>query len=138
MRVGRPLQVRDAGLGGQEGPARIDLVHQVVALHVRRLGAGQADGRGVVDADVDAAELGRRLLHRLEHIGVVAHVDDQRQGVAAGFLDLLGGRIDGAGQVLVRLGGLGGDGDIGPVAGGAQRDGQADAAAGAGDEEGLA
>ena len=42
------------------------------------------------------------------------------------------------GSLRVRLGGLGGDGDVGAVARGAQRDGQADAAAGAGDEQGLA
>ena len=71
-------------------------------------------------------------------VGLVAHVDDQRQRLAAGVLDLLGGGVDGAGQVLVRLGGLGGDGDVGAVPGGAQGDGQADAAAGAGDEQGLA
>ena len=53
----------------------------------------------------------------------------QRQRLAAGGLDLLGGRVDGAGQLLMRLGGLGGDGDVGAVARGVQRDGEADAAA---------
>ena len=53
----------------------------------------------------------------------------QRQRLAAGVLDLLGGGVDGARQSRMRLGGLGGDRDIGAVAGGAQRDGQADAAA---------
>ena len=129
MRIGRALEMRDAGLGGQEGAARVDLVHQVVALHVGGQGAGELDGRGVVDADIDAAEGRRRLFHGVLDAGLVAHVDDQRQGLAAGLLDLLGGGVDGAGQVLVRLGGLGGDGDVGAVLGRAQRDGQADAAA---------
>ena len=58
--------------------------------------------------------------------------------LAAGLLDLLGRRVDGARQLGVRLGGLGGDDDVGAVARGAQADGLADAAARAGDEERLA
>jgi hypothetical protein len=52
-----------------------------------------------------------------------------------GLLDLLGRRVDGARQLRVRLGGLGGDDDVRAVARRAQRDGEADAAAGAGDEQ---
>ena len=52
---------------------------------------------------------------------LVAHVDHQRQRLAAGALDLLGGGVDGARQLRVRFGGLGGDRDVGAVAGGAQR-----------------
>jgi hypothetical protein len=138
VRVGRLLQVRQADLRGQERAAPVDLVHQVVALHVGRQRARQRDRRGVVHADVDAAERLDRLVDGRLDAGLLAHVDHQRQGLAAGRLDLLGGGVDGARQLGMGLGGLGGDDDIGPVAGRAQGDGQADAARGAGDEEGLA
>ena len=67
MLIGGALQMRDAGLGRQERAARVDLVHQVIALHVGGFGAGQLDGRGVVDADVDAAEAFCGPLHGVEH-----------------------------------------------------------------------
>ena len=98
----------------------------------------ERDGAGVVDDDVDAAELRRGLVDRLLDVGLVADVDDERQRLAAGALDVLGGGVDGAGELRVRLGGLGRDRDIGAVAGGAQSDRQPDAARGAGDEQGLA
>ena len=69
---------------------------------------------------------------------LIAHVHDQRQCPAAGALDLLGGAVDGAGELGMRRGGLGGDRDVGAVACGAQRDREPDAAAGPGDEECLA
>ena len=50
------LQVWDARLGNKERAARVDLVHQIVALHVGLKRAGELDGAGIVDADVDAAE----------------------------------------------------------------------------------
>jgi hypothetical protein len=74
-------------------------------------------------------------LHRACTCVLVADVDHARQRLAAGGLDLVGCGVDRAGQLGVRLGGLGGDDDVGAVARRAQRDGQADAAAGAGDEE---
>jgi hypothetical protein len=46
--------------------------------------------------------------------GLVAHVDEARQGLAARLLDLFGGGVDGAGELGVRLGGLGGDHHVGP------------------------
>ena len=53
-------------------------------------------------------------------------------------LDFLSCGVDGARQLRMRLGGLGGDDDVGPVARGAKRDGLADAAARAGDEQRFA
>ena len=67
--------------------------------------------------------------------GLVAHVDHERQRLAAGLLDLGGGGVDGAFELGMRLDRLGGDGDIGAVARRLERDGEADAARGAGDEK---
>ena len=125
-------------LADDEGPARVDVLHQVVALHLERLGAGEGDRRRVVHAHVDSAEALDRLRHRRGHLLLVADVADDRQRLAAGRLDLLGGRVDRALELGVRLRGLGDQRDVGAVASGAQGDRQPDAAAGAGDEEGLA
>jgi hypothetical protein len=62
VRVRGLQQVRHARLGAGEGAARVDLVHEVVALHRRLEGAGEADGARVVDENVDAAERRDRLL----------------------------------------------------------------------------
>jgi hypothetical protein len=59
-------------------------------------------------------------------------------GLAAGFLDLLGGGVDRAFELGMRLAGLGQQDDVGAVARGADGDGQADAAASPGDEDGAA
>ena len=59
-----------------------------------------------------AAVCVERRLHRR----FLAHVDDERQRLAAGLLDLGGGGVDGAFELGMRLDGLGGDGDIGAVA----------------------
>jgi hypothetical protein len=63
-------------------------VHQVVALHRRLERAGEADGAGVVDQDVDAAEGLDGLRDRGEHLVLLADVDHQRERLAAGGLDL--------------------------------------------------
>ena len=64
-------------------------------------------------------------VERVLHHRFVADVDGERQRLAAGALDLLGGGVDGAGQFRMRFGGLGGDRDIGAVARGAKRNRQA-------------
>ena len=133
------ISSRQAGLRAAVGAAHVDAEHQVEALHRRGRRRRQADGAGVVDQDVDAAEARHRLLHRGGHAGLVADVALQRQRLAAGGLDL--GR--GAEWIVPGSLGLGSvvlasDHDVGAVARGALGDGQADAAAGAGDEEGLA
>jgi hypothetical protein len=132
------LEVGDAGLRAEEGAAGVDLVHEVVALHRRLEGAGEADGRGVVDEHVDAAEARDGLGDGGVDLRLVAHVDREREGAAAGLFDLARGGVNGARQLRVRLGRLGRDDDVGPVARGAQADRLADAPARAGDEEGLA
>ncbi|MOA44759.1 hypothetical protein D3C78_1670800 [compost metagenome] len=76
--------------------------------------------------------------HGLAHGILLAHVQLQRQCLAAGRFDFGGDAEDGAGQFRMRLGALRRDDDIGAVARRAQGDLAADAAAGAGDEQGLA
>ena len=80
-----------------------------------------------------SAVLSMRVLHRV----LVAHIDHQGQGLAAGLLDLFGGGVDRAFELGMRRLGLGGDGDVGAVARGAQRNGKPDAARCAGDEQRL-
>src|SRR5665213_3889362 len=57
---------------------------------------------------------------------------------AAGGADFVSGGVDGALELRLRLGGLGGDRDIGAIARGAQRDRQSDPAAATGHEQRLA
>ena len=66
-----------------ERAARVDAVHQVVALHRRLERAGEADGARVVHQDVDAAEGLDRLLHRRVDLLLVADVDDAGERLAA-------------------------------------------------------
>ncbi len=138
MRVFPALQVRDARLRHRIGAAHLDAVHQVEPLH-RHFGDGpEVDGGGIVDADVDAAE----LFHRLGNGGAdgvrVADVPDDRQCLTAGFLELFGCRVYGARKLRVGFGGLGDQCDVRTVLCGPLGDRQADTAAGAGDEHGLA
>ena len=78
MRIAGIFQMRDARLRTDERAARVDRVHQIVALHRRVYGLGQMNGAGVVDEDVYAAK-------RLDGFGnsggydvFIADVYDQR------------------------------------------------------------
>jgi hypothetical protein len=94
MRIGRLLEVRHGEFGHHEGSARVDLVHQIEALHVCRLRVGERNGARVIDHDVEAAEGRNGPFERLAHLPLVTHVDDERQRLAAGFLDFFRGRVD--------------------------------------------
>ena len=60
------FEMRDRMLRHHEGPARVDLVHQVEAAHVGLRHRRQLDRARIVDHDVDAAELlGGRVERRL-------------------------------------------------------------------------
>src|SRR5690606_25845942 len=96
------------------------------------------DGRGVVDADVDAAEALHGAGDGRVDLVRVADVAQQRQGLAACGLDLARRGVDGARQRGMRLRSLGRNGHVGAVARRAQRDREADAARPAADEQGLA
>ena len=130
--------MRNARLRGEERAARVDLVHQVISLHLRGERPGQLDRRRVVHADVDSAECLNGGLDRLNDARFVPHVDDERERLAARCFDLFRSGENGSGQMLVRLRGLRCDRDVGAVACGAQRNCEADPPARAGDEQGLA
>src|SRR5262249_54953615 len=132
------LQVRDAGPADHERAAGVDRLHQVVALDLQRLGAGQVDRRGVVDAYVDPAEPLGGLRDGGRDLGLVADVADYRQRLAACRLDLRGRGVYRPLQPGMRLGRLGDQRDVGAVPRRPDRDRQADATAAAGDEQGLA
>jgi hypothetical protein len=91
-------------------------VHQVVALHRRGHRARQVDGAGVVDEDVDAAELRGCGLDRGLDLIFGSHIDHAGKRVPAGLLDLLGGRVNGPRKLGMRLRRLGGHDDVGAVA----------------------
>ena len=78
VRIFGQLQVRNAHFGDEERAARIDLVHQIIALHVGLQRAGELDGAGIVDADVDAAEPFHGLRHRIGDLSFVADVAKHR------------------------------------------------------------
>ena len=127
--------MRDACLADDERAARVDVLHQVVALHLQGLGAGQVDRARVVHAHVDPTEALHRLLDGREHLFLVADVAHDRQCAPAGLLDLLGGGEDGALEARVGLGGLRDQGHVRAVARGPEGDRETDPAAPAGDEQ---
>jgi hypothetical protein len=129
--VVRLAQVWQAGARDHERPARVDLLHEVEALHLEVPHRRQVDGAGVVHHQVDAAEALHRLGHRGVHGVGVADVSDDRERLAAGRLDLLGGGVDRARELRVRLGGLRHERDLHSVAGGPGGDRESDSPASA-------
>ena len=106
---------------------------------MRRIcGRGQADGAGVVDQGVDAAELLDGLAHHPRDVLFAADVDPNWQSVAARGLHFGGDRVDGARQLGVRLVRLGRNHQVGSFGRAPQRNGSPDAAAGACNHDGSA
>ena len=87
-------------------PFGVDLLHEVVALGAQFQGPREVQRRSVVDHDVDPAEVLHGGRHSAPHVGLLAHVADDRHGLPACGLDLLHGGVDGAGQPRVGLVGL--------------------------------
>jgi len=75
------FQMRDAVFRHHEGTAGVDPHHQVEPFHVGHLRVGQADGAGVVDADVDAAEFGDGFINCRHHLGLLADIAQDRQAL---------------------------------------------------------
>ena len=96
VRVGGFLQMGQAQLAGHEGAATVDLMHQVVGLHGGGFGAGQGDGTGIVDQNVDAAKGVYGLVHGGLQLFLVANIPHAGQGCATRLADFLGRGIDGA------------------------------------------
>lgn len=89
-----PCKVRECGLHGCVQSLDVDPLHELEPLQRRPLDGGPPDRPGIVDDDVQAAEgLDGALYQRVDAVGV-ARVHLQRQGFAAGQLDLLLHRQD--------------------------------------------
>src|SRR5699024_4913659 len=94
VRVTGLPQLRNSATGHQERAAGVDVLHQVVTLHVDRLGRREVNGTGIVDHTVDAAELCGRAVDGIGDGVVVTNVAHDRQRVTAGTLDGLGRGMD--------------------------------------------
>jgi hypothetical protein len=78
MRARGLPQVRHAEPRDQEDAACIDLMHQVVALHVCIRRAGQTDRGGIVDANIDPAETIDHCVDGGGHRVLMTKIDDRR------------------------------------------------------------
>ena len=115
-------------LGQQERAADVDVHHQVEFLGGQFLGRFGRDGAGVVDDDVDTAEVFDRRIHRALHVLFFAHVADDRDALAARSLHVGHGGVHGAGQLGVGFGRFRQKYDVCALLRRTQRDRQSDAA----------
>ena len=123
--------MRQGSFGQKVGATCVDRVHEIELLHRQVLDWGEVDGAGIVDDDVDPPEGLNGLRDRLGDGFVAADVTDDRQGLAAGRLDLLGRSVDRALELRMGFRGLRQQRDIRPVLGCAQSDRQSDSTAAA-------
>ena len=131
------FQPGQGGLRHHEGGAVIHGLYQVVFLQRGVFDIGDGQRAGIVDEDVDTAKGFGGLGHGRHHLGFFAHIDLQRQGAATGGHDFFSHGINGAGQLVVGLGRLCSDHDVGAIARATQGNGAANATAAAGDEDGA-
>ena len=126
MAVAGGFQVRQEGLGAVHHAPEVD-VHDPLVLGVVAAfdGAGVSDA-GVVEDQVDLAELAYHLIGPGMHSSTVGDIDHGFQHLHTVLARGLGGFLE-AGGVDV------GDGQVAALAGQVQRQGAADAGAGAGD-----
>ncbi len=112
----------------------VDVVQQVLTDHLLDLAGGRhaAGNRGVVDQDVDAAQLAHGRGHQGVHRGVIASVDGHGDDASAGVARQLGR------SGLERFGAARGDDHLDALLGQLPGDGLADAAASTGDDGALA
>ena len=125
--------VRQGVVAGDVGGADVDPHHEVEALG-RRLEDGlRPDGSGVVDQNVEAAELGDGALDQVANGVLVADIGGDGEGAPPQGADGVRGFVDAAGQAFGGLLALGGHHDIRAFLREADRQRPADAAAGSGD-----
>lgn len=105
--VARLDEVRQAVLGDHEGSSDVNLVHEVVPLHVKLESSCQVDGRGIVDEDIYSAESIDNLLNALLDALLVPDVTLQRESLSACLLDLFRRGVDGSWVVKTVPGNLG-------------------------------
>ena len=118
----RGREVRKTGARARPGPAHVHRHHQVEALERRVRRAREADRAGVVDQDVDAAEVFDRRGHRAIDRRLVADVAGECECATTGRLDLAGRGVDRPGELRMRPIALRDDGDVRAVARRRQRD----------------
>ena len=125
--------VRQGVVAGDVGGADVDAHHEVETLG-RGLEDGlRPDGAGVVDQNVEAAELGDGALDQVANGVLIAHVGGDCERAPARGADGVRGFVDAAGQAFGGLLALGGHYDIRAFLREADGERLADAAAGAGD-----
>src|SRR5262245_49787923 len=110
-----------AYLRDHEGAANVHSMDQIKSLHRRIQGAGQEDRAGVIDHDVDAAEVLDRFRDGCSYLILEANVGWDCQSSAPGSLNLCDGCMDRAWQSRMWLDRLSGNDHIRSVAAGAQR-----------------
>jgi len=113
-------------------------VHEIKSFQGRRQSAGQADGAGIIDKNINPAKSFDRLLHGPLNLFLRSNIHGAGQGFSPGGLHSGGRTMNCPGQFGMRLDGLGGNDNIGALASRAQPSGVADSPAGAGDEQCLA
>ena len=117
-------------LGEAEDAGEVDVDNRIPVFFGVVGGGRAADDAGVVDEDVDGAEVLDGFINKARADGGIAHIACQGNGFRAGFGDkFLGGPGD-AGRAV--------HGDLGAGLGQGDRDPCAEAARGSGDECGLA
>ena len=109
--------VRQGVVARDVGGADVDPHHQVEAFGRRLQDGLQPDGAGVVDQNVEAAELLDGALDQSADGFFVAHVGGDGKGSPAQCADFVGRLMDAAGQAFGGLLALGGDHHIGALAG---------------------
>jgi len=113
-------------------------VGEINGLDVEIVSAIAADAGCEVSFERDSwASLLRRIQDGSVDLILKADIDFARQRPASRLLDLVGGGVDGAGQLRMRLSSLRRNDDVRAVAGRPQRNRLADTPAGSGDEEGF-
>ena len=96
------------------------------------------DGAGIVDQNVEAAELGDGALDQVANRVLIADIGGDGEGAPAHGADGVRGLVDAAGQAFGGLFALGGHHDIGAFLREADCQRPADAAAGSGDHRDAA
>lgn len=67
----------------KEGSASVDVLHEVVALHVQVFRAGQVDGTGVVHQDVDTSKSLDGFVDSGNDLRLFPHIHDTWQTLSS-------------------------------------------------------
>ncbi len=137
MRIIAFKQIRQQGLTGSVSPPDIDLRHQIKAFHRRIKSSRQVNRAGIINQDIDPAEMLCGFSSGIPQVVLIADIDNQRQSFASRCLYLLCCSIDSAGEFWMSTLRFRCNHDICTVFGGTFCDSQTDAAAAAGYKKGF-